>query len=683
MDQDQPNHRLMFKWLTGGSVVALLVVVLTACSAPWRDEPPRAVRPDQTSTPVEQPAPHPGGGLFKPEPVATPVPVDGAALLNLSTAEQLALVVAPTRDLRELAMRFDPTIDEIPLVVNATTPNYNIGDELEFWVHDLEANRNFAITARLLYKTDVAYAWVEIDQPVDEAAVIDAVERFSYTSYPSEVALFGSEWNPGIDNDPRLHILHATGLGSGIAGYYSSVDEYSQLARSFSNEKEIFYINLGWLNSTNNYTYYETVLAHEFQHMIHWQNDRNEETWVNEGLSELAQEVAGFPPNTSFAQTFADMPDTQLNAWGEEPGGNGIHYGSTYLMMAYFNQRFGPALTQALVAQPANGIRGFDAVFAEAGLDMTFNGLFAEWTVANYVDDANALGLDGVYGYRDFSHNAPTLDATYAVYPTEMRQTAVYNYGADYVLLEGEGDVTVHFQGSSAARLADLTAYSGDTMWWSNRGDDFNTRLTRRFDLRAVTPDTPVVMSAALWYDIEDDYDFGYVSVSQDGEYWELLPGTGATTANASSMAFGPGYTSSSDEWFVAEFDLSAYVGQEIDVRFDYVPDDAINTRGWFVDDIAIPAIDYAADFENGADGWESEGWLLTDNRLTQSWLVQVLLLEEDRLVEVTQVAVDSANRADIDIQDLGNGRSAVLVFSGTTLVTTEQANYEYWIDTQ
>src|SRR5690606_32786277 len=114
------------------------------------------------------------------------------------------------------------------------------------------------------------------------------------------------EWNPGVDNDPRLHVLHATGLGDGIAGYYSSADQYSRLARAFSNEKEMFYINLSWLNRSANYLYYETVLAHEFQHMILWYRDRNEETWINEGQSEFAQVVAGYEPNTLFAAAFAN-----------------------------------------------------------------------------------------------------------------------------------------------------------------------------------------------------------------------------------------------------------------------------------------------------------------------------------------------------------------------------------------
>src|SRR5690606_31213376 len=102
-------------------------------------------------------------------------------------------------------------------------------------------------------------------------------------------------------------------LGHGIAGYYSSSDQYSRLAQPRSNEKEMFYVNLDWVNSLFGPAFqsYETVLAHEFQHMIHWHTDRNEETWLNEGLSEFAQDVAGYGPMLTFSRSFIQVPDTQ------------------------------------------------------------------------------------------------------------------------------------------------------------------------------------------------------------------------------------------------------------------------------------------------------------------------------------------------------------------------------------
>ncbi|MCB0097101.1 MAG: immune inhibitor A, partial [Caldilineaceae bacterium] len=458
-----------------------------------------------------------------------------------------------------------------------------------------------------------------------------------------------------------------------------------------SNEREMFYLDVYPGDPSRDD--YLGILAHEFQHMIHWANDRNEETWVNEGLSEFAQEVAGYDPDTGFAGSFSQSPDTQLNTWNETTGNNGDHYGSAYLFMAYFAQRFGPALTQALVADPANGPRGFDDVLAEDGQALDFNGLFADWVVANYVDDPNALGLDGVYGYRKFEQRAPFLDNTLDKYPVAPIETGVQNYATDYILLNGTGDIAIDFQGQTDTRLTSTEPFSGERAWWSNRGDDSDSRLTRHFDFTAVQPGVPLTMDVTMWWDIEVDYDYGYVLVSRDGQKWEIIPGPHTTTDNPSGNSFGAAYTSQSSKvatstagkpgWVSEQFDLSAYAGEEVDVRFEYIMDDAVNLSGWWIDDISIPAIDYATDFEQGADGWESEGWLLTNGQLTQGWLVQVLELENNILSAVRRPEVDANGHATIDVTGLGGGKTAVLAISGLAPVTTETANYSFEIETR
>ncbi len=109
--------------------------------------------------------------------------------------------------------------------------------------------------------------------------------------------------------------------------------------------------------------------------------------------------------------------------------------------------------------------------------------------------------------------------------------------------------------------------------------------------------------------------------------------------------------------------------------------DDAVNASGWFIDEVSIPALGYHADFESDAEGWASEGWLLTDNRLDQRWLLQVLTLDQNLLSRVERVPVDADGRARIDIARLGNSRTAVLAISALAPVTTEPAEYTIRID--
>lgn len=617
-------------------------------------------------TPVPTPPPPPTP--LNPQ-TPTPPPL-------LTTEEMLAQEVVPDRNLRELTLQFRYPGVPIPVVVNPTPPAYHVGDKETFWVSDLDTNENFQITAGLRYVTPHVYMWVQEGYEVDQEALERSAERFEAQSYPTNRRFFGSEWSPGVDNDVHLHILHAGGLGN-VAGYFSGADEYSRLVNEFSNEKEMFYINLdgGMRPDTS---FYDGVLAHEFQHMIHWHTDRNETTWVNEGMSELATQLNGFDVGGS-AWLFSRSPDTQLNAWPDSPGGAGPNYGGSYLLMAYFLDRFGKEATQALVAHPANGTAGFQAVLDDLGSGFTFEGIFADWRVANYLDDPALAG--GRYGYEVLDPDRPSLDEIHARYPVQ-RATTVHQYGADYVGLRGQGDLAIEFTGSTQVKLVPNEAHSGRYQWYSNRGDDSDMRLTRAFNLSGLTSAT---LQTWLWYDIEEDWDYAYLAISADsGETWDLLEGKYTTTSNPQGNSFGPAYTGLSGggdepQWVMEEIDLSAYAGRPVLIRFEYITDDAVNGVGFCVDDIAVPELGYTYDAETGDDGWDGEGFIRTDNILPQRFIVQVIEMGDEK--RVRRMALDELQQGRLEMRGLGDELDrAVLIVSGYAPVTTELAGYEYTI---
>ena len=595
----------------------------------------------------------------------------------LTTEEMLALEPVPERNPRQLAQQFKDLGVPIPVVVNPTPPAYRLGDKEVFWASNLDTNDNFQITAELRYLTPHLYMWVQENQEVDQEALARSAERFEAQTYPTNRRFFGSEWSPGVDNDVHLHILHVSGLGGSVAGYFSGADEFSRLVNEFSNEKEMFYINLGGGMSPDS-SFYDGVLAHEFQHMIHWYTDRNEDTWVNEGMSELAMQLNGYDVGGSD-WLFSRQPDTQLNTWPEGPGAAGANYGGSYLLTAYFLDRFGEEATQALVLHPANGIAGFQAVLDELDTALTFEDFFTDWRVANYLDDPSLA--DRRYGYSDLDPVRPRLDEIHAIYPAQ-RATTVHQYGADYVELYGRGDLLIAFTGSTQVRLIPNKAHSGRYQWYSNRSDDSDMRLTRAFDLRGLTTAT---LQAWLWYDIEADWDYAYVAISDDGgETWQLLPGQHTTTSNPQGNSFGHAYTGVSGggeepRWVLEEIDLSAYAGREVLLRFEYITDDAVNRVGFCVDDVAIPELGYAHDAERGDDSWDGEGFVRTDNVLPQRFIVQ--LIEMDDEPRVRPMALDELQEGCLEVHGLGDElEGAVLIVSGYAPVTTELASYEYTI---
>ena len=634
----------------------------------------------QTPTTTNTPTPVP---VIVQTPVLSKVegPVPPA---EPSTEELLAETVLPERDLLALTTRLKKPTESIPVVVNATPPHYEVGDRAEFWINEQATNTYFRSWATLRYITPHVHVWVEDGYDVDQDNLIRSAERFEDETYPTNRHFFGSEWTPGVDNDPHISIFN--GNVPGVGGYYSSADEYSHLVNPYSNEREMFYINLD--NARPGNDYYDGILAHEFQHMIHWHTDRNEDTWVNEGLAELAAYLNGYDVGAAD-RIFSRTPDTQLTAWADDPNLAGPNYGGSYLFMVYFLERFSDEVLRQVVASKADGLAGFDEVLADRGLGVTFEDVFADWLIANYLDDPS-LG-DGCYGYRGLAIERPAVDATYNQYPVQSAITVVHQYGADYIELQaGEGDVVVHFTGSTVARLVDNEAHSGSYQWWSNRGDESDTTLTRVFDLTGLEQAT---LQAWLWYDIEEDYDYAYVEVSTDGgQTWDVLPGKYTTDYNPAGNNFGHAYTGKSGveadaseasdakpQWVLEEMDLTPYVGQQILLRFEHITDDAYNSPGFCVDDISIPELGYHYDAEDD-DGWVALGFIRTDNTLPQRYLVQLIELGAE--TRVRRMDLDEVQKGQLVIEGFGDEvERAVLVVSASAPKTTEVAGYQYSVE--
>ncbi len=591
---------------------------------------------------------------------------------ELETIELLALTEVPMRDPVELAMRLGGVDGPIQRAAPEVQEELALDTPLQFWVQDVRTTDFFSPTARLAFKTDHAYWWVEEGYQLDRDNLSRSAWDFEQRTYPTNRRIFGSEWNPGVDGDPHIYIF--LGNVPGVGGYFSGPDEYPTQVTHYSNAHEMFYINLN--NAGPGSDYFDGILAHEFQHMIHWAVDRNEETWVTEGLSQLAAQLNGVEVGGS-EWLYSQAPDTQLNAWPdlEDAGSN---YGASYLFLSYFLERYGEEAVRQLVAHPADGIAGFDAVLKDVEqADTSFTELFADWVVANYLDDPDVAG--GRYGYRDVWMPEVELAARHRSYP-DGDQGEVHEFGSDYVLLDGRGDITIEFTGSQAVSLLGNEVYSGEYQWWSNRGDDGDATLTRAFDLSGLNDAT---LRVWMWYDLEPDYDYAYVQASADGgQTWDLLENEFTTTENPTGSSYGPALNGTSGrgrhaEWVQQTFDLRAYVGGEVLVRFEVITDESVHRPGLALDDISIPELGYLDDAENDAGGWDARGWVRVTDRVPQEWLVQVITIGNE--IQVRRLALDATMSGRMTIAGLGrNVDNAIVVISGVTPVTTEMAAYSY-----
>lgn len=154
------------------------------------------------------------------------------------------------------------------------------------------------------------------------------------------------------------------------------------------------------------------------------------------------------------------------------------------------------------------------------------------------------------------------------------------------------GDPVVMFQDSLSTLDHWIVEGSGSTSWGLTN-TSFHSAPTSAADSpngtyandvnTALVLAQPLDLSPALaayltfWhhYDIETDYDYGYVQVSTDGTHWTTLKsytGHGAST------------------WQPETLDISGFVGGPLWVRFLFTSDYSITYDGWYVDDIAVLA---------------------------------------------------------------------------------------------
>jgi hypothetical protein len=625
--------------------------------------------------------------VIESEPTVTAVisPSDDSGNSEISdqTLELLSTTIVPINDPIELVERLRGIPDVSPILATSADP-IEVGTVETFWVANVDTIENFQIEAELVYATTHVYFWVENGVKYDLDDVQALVDDFEERSYPTVRSFFGSEWSPGIDGDEHLYIMYARNLGYSVGGYFSAADSLPPQAHEYSNGHEMFYISADNVELWEDFTY--SVLAHEFQHMIHWYRDRNEESWMNEGFSELAAHYSGFDVS-GWDWAYAENTDIPLTYW---PTNGGTHYGQSFLFVVYFLDQYGPEATQLLVENPANGLKSIDQTLADQSLvnpnteePLTADDVFRNWSITLVVQDENIA--DGLYAYKSYSppevKPVDTINDCQA--GTGSQFHAVYQFGIDYFQLACEGSFTIEFDGASTVPVLPGEPHSGDFAFWSNRGDESDMVLTRKFDLTNVES-APIDLVYWTWYDIEEGWDYLYLEVSTDaGETWTILETPSGTDEDDSGNSYGWGYTGFSGGgelpvWIEERVDLSSYAGEEILLRFEYITDAAVNGDGLLLDDIRIDAISYAEDFEGDDHGWQAEGFVKLYNRLPQKY--SVVLVEQGRETQVREIALDESNTGSIDVELGGDFDEATLIVSGMTRYTWQPAAYTFEI---
>ncbi|GLZ79782.1 protease [Actinorhabdospora filicis] len=159
---------------------------------------------------------------------------------------------------------------------------------------------------------------------------------------------------------------------------------------------------------------------------------------------------------------------------------------------------------------------------------------------------------------------------------------------------------------------------SGSYEWFGGEGDQINASLAREIDL---TNATTASMSAKVRLDTEQDYDYFFAQASVDnGGSWTQL---------------GDKLSGDNGGFQNVTWDLSAYKGKKIKVRYRYTSDQNTHGTGVFLDDYAVTvngSVAFTDGAENGDNGWTAYNWKRTTGTETEK-KARYYLVENRRYV--------------------------------------------------
>jgi len=331
------------------------------------------------------------------------------------------------------ALRAEPSV----LVPQALVAPPSLGSERSFQVLSRFDGTSFKrITGRVRYVGDHIVLYVDEDQP--PGAFTDAElgtfgDLFDRTLYDLDVRAFGGESD--IDANGRVIFLltpvvnaltSATDCSTQgfITGFHYGLDLLP--TQPNSNRGEIFYALVPDAGGSRSCAHSKedverlvpATFVHEFQHMISFgqhvlaRGGDGEALWLNEGLSHIAEELAGktyeakFPPplgrtdpnqlfpdsaqgyvtpNMRNAQSFLRTPgSTSMNALS----GNATlaERGGSWLFLRWLGDQKGESIYGRLVQTSRTGVAN-----VEDKANETFASLFGDFATAVYTDSLPGL----------------------------------------------------------------------------------------------------------------------------------------------------------------------------------------------------------------------------------------------------------------------------------------------------
>ena len=457
---------------------------------------------------------------------------------------------------------------------------------------------------------------------------------------------------------------------------------------------------------------YESVFAHEYQHLLENYADWNETMWVNEGLSMYAEPLTGYADwgptinQTGFDRSvqcfmgwvskqttanpfpFAGGPENSLTLWGDQtddPNEIFCDYGAAGIFTGYLAQQFGEDFVGQLHRVRQGGLPGIQKLLDryEGGVDVLT--VIDRWAAMVAVDrwldkGATLIGgpaaryrLDPIHGSVNWANGAA------------YENPGAPPNGSDYVRFRSQRGSFIPVQRVHDIEFRGVTELPPIPVEWtvdpmppngtsetlySGLGDNLDRAIVREVAVGA----GQLTFDAA--WNTEEGYDYGYVQVSTNGGQ------TYKSVACDDSVQgpLGRGFSGDSAGFVPETCDLSAYAGQTVLLSFRYVTDGTVSFAGFWLDDVAL-------DGTQVSDGTTLEGWSSPTElnpTAAEGYTVRIVARNtETNEVHITKLKLDGSFRGSLsggklreELGRAGDTIAAIVTYHDSTESLTQPAPY-------
>lgn len=375
---------------------------------------------------------------------------------------------------------------------------------------------------------------------------------------------------------------------------------------------------------------YESTFAHEYQHLLESYQDAFEETWLNEGLSDLARSLTGYVDGRkqvtqigfdSHLQCFLGNlrtatpanaspragcgPENSLTQWQDQPGGEVLgDYGAAYAFLSFLHDHYGDAVISALHRSKEQGLASVSEVLAGTGV--TEQEALHAWAASTALDGPLARSASAP-AYLRSRYGTASLDTTVDWdSPFAYAAPGVPANGSDFVRLRdaaghylstAQVKSGVAFTGRANGQWSVELAQAGDGTTSGTIDSGGTPGLDESLSRTVTVPAADPTLSFDSLLQVPDGYAIGAVQVSTDGGRTKVSVANEHTVAKADPSAPGgsarldavaPGLTGATDEPRQETYDLSRWAGRTVLLTFRYVSATDLDLVGWRISDITL-----------------------------------------------------------------------------------------------